>query len=197
MSAVRAPTRLTCPLRPAGAPGARCGVAPSRPQRACRRRLRTLTRHGRPPCDHYGAAAVAAERWATAQRPWTNHDPRLTRKAEPREAPAIARALVIHGTRRLDLALLGVGPRPAPATRCAAHLRCSFRSSLSVFLPVLRCGGFVAPQPGRRVLGAGRAGTSSAGLVQLCSCSADFPRLRLSSREPVARCLELSGANGG
>ena len=77
--------RLTCPLRPAGAPGARCGVAPSRPQRACRRRLRTLTRHRRPPCDHYGAAAVAAERRATAQRPWTNHDPRLTRKAEPRE----------------------------------------------------------------------------------------------------------------
>ena len=96
---------------------------------------------------------------------------------------------MIHGTRRLDLALLGVGPRPAPATRCAAHLRCSFRSSLSVFLPVLRCGGFVAPQPGRRVRSAERAGTSSAGLVQLCSCSADFPRLRLSSREPLARCL--------
>jgi len=61
--------RLTCPLRPQARLALVVGVAPSRPQGACRRRLRTLTGHRRPPCDHYGAAAVAAERRATAQRP--------------------------------------------------------------------------------------------------------------------------------
>ena len=61
--------RLTCPLRPQARLALVVGVAPSRPQGVCRRRLRTLTGHRQPPCDRYGAAAGAAERRATAQRP--------------------------------------------------------------------------------------------------------------------------------
>ena len=61
--------RLTCPLRPQTRLALVVGVAPSRPQGVCRRRLRTLTGHRQPPCDRYGAAAGAAERRATAQRP--------------------------------------------------------------------------------------------------------------------------------
>ena len=60
-----------------------------------------------------------------------NHDPRLTRRAEPRERRlAIACALVIHGTGRLDLALSGrwTSPGTSDKVRCTPALLFSVES---------------------------------------------------------------------